>query len=286
MNEGITFGVVTADTNNSYLINMLHSISAMVDVVKYENPEYGVELIICGGNPITDEYLNKNFLVNLNFDIVHISFDETVKNGWITKKKNLIAQAAIYENVVIVHDYYDFEELWLAGFRKYDKNFPNWKILSNTILNYEGNRHSDWLVNQKYMDELISEYPEISDLLMRIAPNENGPRWVCGLPYDCDSLSHIQYISGGQIIAKKKVLLDCPLNEELVWGQAEDIDWSERLIKKGYNFKFNPFSFTLLQKPGKWHLNQMPDSVYQLLLKKYKNENNTESNIIKWQTNS
>lgn len=285
MCEGISFGIVTQlgcdYRDNPGVVHMLWAISDMFEDAVERYPNLEIEIIVCGG-----PYIPRKLIESLNekIKIIHIPFDETIKTGWITKKKNIIAQKANHENLVIVHDYYLFEDLWLKGFLRYNELSPNWEILSNTILTYEGTRHSDWLVNQKYMDELISENPGIAEKLMRVAPGENGPRWVCGLPYDCDKLSHIQYISGGQIIAKKKVLLDCPLDENLVWGQAEDLAWSEYVIKKGYGFKFNPFSVSLLQKPGKWRLFEMPHDVYEILLKKYKKENTNKDTII-WQTN-
>ena len=58
----------------------------------------------------------------------------------------------------------------------------------------------------------------------------------------------IPYIDGGCIITKKSILQNVPLNENIAWGEAEDVEWSKRLFLNGYLMDFlfeNPIS----QKP-------------------------------------
>ena len=45
------------------------------------------------------------------------------------------------------------------------------------------------------------------------------------------------FIPGNLIICRKKVLLEEPLKEDLLWGQMEDIEWSNRVLAK-YTYKF------------------------------------------------
>lgn len=252
----ISFGIVYGpECNIDHLKNLVYSIQ---DQQWESDDEY--EIILCGG-----------ILTNLNLSnyekCFHLFFPENAKTGWITKKKNLIVKEAKFENIVLLHDYYLLDDFWFKGFKYFDELNTEWKVIVNAIINVEGNRHSDWLINQKYMDILLIKCPELSDELMKIAPNENGPRWVCGLPYT-ENLSKIQYISGGMIVAKKEVLKNIPLNEELTWGQAEDIEWSERLSTK-YGLTFNPYSSCSLQKPGKWHVYEMADNVVNKLKEIY-----------------
>ena len=49
------------------------------------------------------------------------------------------------------------------------------------------------------------------------------------------------YISGGYWIAKKSVMEEEPLNEDVVWGQAEDVEWSDRVREK-YKYVMNTCS--------------------------------------------
>lgn len=243
----ITFAIcVSPNANIDYLENLIYSI---MDMLWDEDEAY--EIICCGDFATSYHFKSPTFTV--------IPFDESVRPGWITRKKNLMVQAAKYENIVIVHDYYLFDELFCRGMARFDFDNPEWKIMTNTIWTFEGERSADWLVNQRYMDRALEAFPHFAGELMAIAPNENGPRWVCGLPYNVSDLTHIQYISGAYIIAKKDVLLECPLNETIGWGDSEDIIWSQDVIQHGYKFHFNPLIAAFIQKPGKWHLYEMPE---------------------------
>ena len=245
--------------NQEYLNNIIFSIIDQPYVSDVSDDDY--EIIICGDNVTLP-----GTLLNVCLPITIIPFDDSQSpRGWITRKKNLMVQAAKYDNIVLTHDYYLFDELWYTGLRKFDKENPDWKIMCNTVMTKEGTRSSDWLVNQRYMDEAIKAFPHFANELMSIAPGENGPRWVCGLPYDVKDLTHIQYVSGAYIVAKKDVLLECPLNETLMWGDAEDIIWSQDVVQHGFKFHFNPYCFVFIQKPNKWHLHQMTDECVECL---------------------
>lgn len=181
-----------------------------------------------------------------------IQFDETQKEkGWITRKKNILAQEAKFENIVFLHDYFVFDLDWLGGWVKFGNDF---EIANNIILNKDGTRHSDWTVN---MFDVWKLYPEW-----------DWKMWDVNLPYTETELTKIQYISGGYWVAKKQFMLDNPLNEELLWGDKEDIEWSERIRQKT-TFKFNPNSIVQIMKPGKW----APGLIDQTVLDKVKGAN-------------
>ena len=51
------------------------------------------------------------------------------------------------------------------------------------------------------------------------------------------------YVSGGYWVAKKHVMEKEPLNENLMWEQGEDYEWSERVLwSEKYNYKMNVHS--------------------------------------------
>ena len=246
----VTFGICVSPTANiDHLQNQIWSIQDQID--------YGdnIQVVLCGTKHVLEE------VDPAGLDLLF--FDETEKPGWITRKKNLMVQKSLGDIIVLTHDYYMFDEEWLKGFKIFDKKNPNWQVAVNPIWTAEGARHSDWLINPKYMDQLLIKHPELASELMSVAHGENGPRWVCGLDYS-ENLSKFQYVSGGMIIAKRNVLLDVPLNEDLVWGQAEDVEWSERLVAK-YPLTFNPYSFNGIQKPGKWHCYEMTEKALKKL---------------------
>ena len=247
MINGISYGICLSQNYDTQTVQKLIDSINMQD---HFNTPY--EILIIGEH--------KNDLIS-HGKLIFIPFDESQKKGWITRKKNILADKAAFDVLCLMHDYYMLSTGWFDGIQRYDQENPNWSVLCNRITRYEGDRHSDWLVNQKYMDVLIYNYPELSKSLMSVAPTEeNGPRWVCGLPYDEKGLTHIQYISGGYILVKTDVLRQFRFDESYAWGEAaEDIIWSEYIIKNGIRFFFNPYSLVTLQKPKKWKVYQMTD---------------------------
>ncbi len=253
----ITFGVcVSPNFTENFLDNLVWSI---VDQ-RWDNRVDNFEIILVGGSPKIWRYKQEDSLVRI------IDFDETIKPAWITKKKNVIGHAAKYNNICLLHDYYELESGWLRGF----KSIPdNWNILLNKVHTYEGYRHSDWLVHPDRMQEWIDNVPGVNERLMKLAPHENGPKFISGLPYSTRDLTHVQYISGGYVILKKEILEKVPMNEDLTWGQGEDIEWSNRLAKSGYLYNFNDDMHVICQKPGKWKLTIMTQDLVEDLRKYY-----------------
>ncbi len=140
--------------------------------------------------------------------------DVLMRSGWITRKKNVLAQCAKFENICLMHDYVSLKHGWRDGFRKYGFD---WDVCVNTILNKNQTRHRDWLV---------WDYPEIGAAL---------------LPYGVGHLSQFMYISGTYFCVKKNFFLNNPLDETLYWGESEDVEWSMR-VRKLIHFRFNPYS--------------------------------------------
>lgn len=199
-----------------------------------------------------------------------IPFHEGAKpKGWITRKKNILAQAASYENLCIVHDYYKFDDEWAYSMREFDYQNPHWRVMSNQIYTSENYRHSDWIVNPDRMQQVIDSNSNFGVLLEAAAPHENAPKYVCGVPDDVGDLTHIQYISGGYIVCKRRVLLENPFNQDLCWGDAEDVEWSRRLNDQGILFHFNPTAIVDVMKPNKWRVTKMPMECVEILREYY-----------------
>lgn len=198
-----TFGIITSGNSDEVLNACIDSINNL------EIPEY--EILVVGNTK-----LNKpNTRV--------ISFDETVKRAWITKKKNIVTENAKYENIVYSHDYILFENDWYRGYLKYGNNF---KVCMNRVLNADRSRFHDWIIwphNENFMDEIVL------------------PKRHCLIPYDMTHLSKYMYISGSYWVAKKELMKEFPLNEELCWSDGEDTEWSFRVREK-YNFSMNRHS--------------------------------------------
>lgn len=207
-----TFGIITGGASNhreSLSENDISNrIQDIIGSIEFQNiPQY--EIIIVGGNNNYRKFKNVN----------HISFDETQKEKWITRKKNLIVKNAIYDNLVIMHDYLKLEENWYKGFLQFG---DDWDVCMNVINNIKGGRWIDWLSNHGKYHTLI--------------------------PYDTKDEN--MYVSGAYWVAKKSFMEQFPLNEDLAWGEGEDIEWSLRWKKEGV-YKMNPNSCVRCCKEGK-----------------------------------
>lgn len=185
----ITFAITTDYSNWKQLEEVYESIKNL------NIPEY--EVITIG--PDDYNYDNDNFRF--------INFDETQKEKWVTRKKNILCQEAKYENIVLMHDYYVFDKDWYNSYLEFG---TDWDICSNAQLLQNGKRHfTDWVIWDCPL------YPRYASL-----------------PYDEWALTHYMYQSGGYMLVKKQLMLDNPFNEELSWGQADDVEWSLRVRHK------------------------------------------------------
>lgn len=139
--------------------------------------------------------------------VSYIYFNENVKSGWITRKKNILANYSKYDNLVYLHDYYVFDSDWYKSFKDFG---DDWDICSNQQLLITGKRHfTDWVT---WDDPVFPRYT--------------------ALPYDEWSRTKHMYVSGGYFLVKKHVAMNNPFNEDLTHGQAEDVEWSLRVRNK------------------------------------------------------
>lgn len=206
-----TFGIVTSNRTCVFVPRILDSIRNMFSI---EKDEY--EIIIVGGP--------KNY--NGDTDFKHIEFDETPR---IALKKNIISEKSNKENIVFLHDYFAFDSDWYNGFLQFG-NY--WDICMNLMLNMDGSRYRDWVTWD--------------------APENQTIDGKVGLlaPYSYDKFQHM-YISGGYWIAKRELMLKEPINKWFHWGECEDLEWSKRVLRKGYKYKMNTLSVTNVIKPFK-----------------------------------
>ena len=208
-----SFGIITSPKSSSYLKKVIKSIK------KQNIPEDKYEIVVVGGN--------KKFNSS---NIRNIDFNEEEKTGGITRKKNLITLNANFENIVYIHDYIKLSKGWYKGFLEFGNDF---EVCINKILNYDDTRYRDWTLwtsNENELDNVLSDVNS-----------------ECLIPYEVTHLSKFMYISGAYWVAKKKFMENFPLDENLAWGEGEDVEWSKR-IRDQIEFKFNPYSQVKLLK--------------------------------------
>lgn len=192
-----TFGIVTNGKRLDWMDEIIKSIRDQ------KIPSY--EIVICGTYPKKVEK-----------DIKYIPFNQRDDLGWITKKKNIIAQEAKYENLCIVHDRLVFEKNWFKGMKKWGNTFDHLACGQK----FQGVRINDWEIHENLPG---LEFSFVSLLDYR----------------DWDILG----CQGGQLhILKKSLAVDVKWNETYYWGRAEDLKISNDLRDKGSILRFNPNS--------------------------------------------
>ena len=204
-----TFGIITSGTEDD-------SINKIIDSIEKQNIST-YEIIIVGNSKVSR---NKTRVVQFN--------DEVVRE-WITRKKNIITNLAKLENVVYLHDYVILTDNWYKGFLEFGNDFD---LCMTKITNHDETRYRDWCI-------CMWDNPTI----MEIA----GPDKKCILPYGENRFKKHMYFSGAYWVSKRKVMLEYPLNEQLVWGQGEDVLWS-RQVREKYEFFMNANSEVKLLK--------------------------------------
>ena len=196
-----TFGIITGGGADS-------RIQQIVKSIEEENiPDY--EIIVVGSCSVSSPHLKV------------VSFDESVKQKWITKKKNIITEQASCENIVYMHDYISLCPGWYEGFLKFGDDF---RACMTRMINMDGSRYRDWTL-------WAEDNPSAGHDLL--------------LPYTEKGLSRIMYFSGAYWVAKKSLMQEYPLNESLTWGFGEDVEWSKR-VRERYPFAMNAESTVTL----------------------------------------
>lgn len=191
-------------------------LQSSVDSIRQHGPSDS-EIIVIGGD-----------LIPQRIDAWH-KFDESIKPGWITRKKNLAAKLASCNSVVMLHDYVSLCENW----GKAMENFVFPYTCMTRVLNKDGKRFRDWCAigNDAWMKQPIDNQP---------VPQEIGEGRL--LRYDNNAYGRWQYSSGAYMIAKRFVWLELPFDEERVWAGGEDVELSRRWYQryKEDAFKMNP----------------------------------------------
>lgn len=200
-----SFGITTAGNNDSM-------IQTIIDSIRSQNiPNY--EILIIGQSDLAGA------------DIKQIPFNESTRDAWITRKKNIVAQEAKYDNLVLLHDYVMLEPGWYEGFLKYGNSFI---FCSTKVHNIDGSRYIDYAFHPFYVTCIDPRF-------------EHG----CLLPYSMkvpDPANRLLYISGSYYIIKRQIALALPLDEGKTWGQGEDLDLSFALTSLGIPIQCNAFS--------------------------------------------
>jgi hypothetical protein len=210
----ISFVIVTSGKNDSAVRQVLDSIEAL------NIPDY--EAVVIGGESTTLE---------LGPNSRHVPFDENSKahltvhgrpGAWTTRKKNLGVKAAQKDIAIVMHDYILFDPSWWIEFVKFG---THWDLCVHQSRCANGARGDGWRIDQ---------HPML-------------PRYAM-VPYDMTDLSQYMAIQGNYVCIKRNRYLEEPMNENLLWGEEEDMEWSKRIVPKSH-IQCNPNCFIHYSKP-------------------------------------
>jgi hypothetical protein len=242
-----TFGIATSGKTPGMINKTIDSIESMM------KDDY--EILIIGGSSDS---------INRNFTRV-IEFEEGSSDFMISKKKNIITEKSKFNNIVYLHDYIEFSKEWYKNFLEFGNDFD---VCVTPIINTDGTRYRDWCLWKDDADKFVS-------------PNNYL------IPYEMIHLSGMMYISGAYWVAKKKFMETHKLNENLKWGQGEDVEWSLR-ARDFTDFKINIKSPVKLMKYKERIFKETTDEENLVLGKmiSYKNEqsykNLVKNHLSKW----
>jgi hypothetical protein len=227
----ISFAIVTAGKNDHHLQGTVNSILDL-------DLDY-FEIVIVGRSEFPNPHVKC------------VAFDESVREGWITRKKNLAVSHSKGDIVVILHDYMKVNKDWTRSNVKAFSN-SNWDVAMCRINNLDGTRFRDWTL-------WAANSVGISRWFIRTSQNL--------IPYTNKSLTRFMYVSGSAMIVRREFMLNNPLEENLAWGQMEDVEWSLR-VRKFWNYKMFPEMSISLQKQKGNHFKKM--GVFsRILMKSY-----------------
>lgn len=197
-----TFGIITSGGVDERIQTIVNSIRAE------KIPTY--EILIVGNCAVTGS------------DIRSFPFDESVKAGWLNRKKNIVLTEAVYDYVCVLHDYVALEPGWYEGFLK---GGVDWSYGTSRVVNQNGERYRDRLIYRWGMGHLF-------------------PRRTW-LPDDADVQPHqmkLLYVSGAHFVIRRDIGQEHLLDDRLVHQQGEDVEYAQRLSIEDVPMQLNPHS--------------------------------------------
>lgn len=225
--ESWTFGLVTNGDRDVWVLDFVQS------VISQGIPHY--EIIICGK---IDTLIHNEALADLAAGNIlkFIDFNLMEERGWITKKKNLIAEAAKFANMAIFHDRYELDKSWFLGMKKYGNNF---EVLSCVNVTKEGERSEDW---SRYPDNILATTLDRGWLARESKIIPSFP-----ILMDYRDWDENVFIPGGMIIIKKYVWRKVKWDERLYWNEQEDVWLSHMQCFFGIISRFNIHSRVIVK---------------------------------------
>lgn len=209
---GWTFGMLTTGAR-------LENVERFITSVE-ENCREPYEVLIVSPVPLPSIESRRGVRVLL--------FSEHDELGWITRKKNLIAERARYSDILICHDRFTLD-------RDFTRSFADWGyaygLAAVRVRLEDGRRGLDW----------------------GVVSSQNHVYSSGGL-LDYRAYSQYVYVPGGATVIRKAFWRDFPWNDNLFWNEHEDVELCRRVQSAGGVISLS--SATVIALEDRWvHLN-------------------------------
>lgn len=164
---------------------------------------------------------------------------------WITRKKNVLVKEARFENVCLLHDRVFLPLNFMSAIRQFGDYFPFAGFQSlwfDDVLNLSPVRYSDYNCVENISDMVAlkqSGQPSLFVPKLFTEIEKQNFKYANPIRYQCRN-----YLTGSLYIAKRRVWLQAPQNEDLYWAEFEDIEQGKKCELQGIPHRIIPGAFT------------------------------------------
>jgi len=210
---GWTFGILTSGQSSQ-------GAEMAAAILELDLPK--VEVIFCGPRPAG---------APADPRVTAIDLDRPEPRGWITRKKNLVADCARYDNLCLLHDRYVITREWADALAEYGHCYS---FVTFPQVYYAGQRQ-----------QFPQRYPDYQLLAQERGALEGLSTGV----YDADRVFHPDYddfsetafCCGGLYIARRSLWNLVRQDEALYHCEWEDISFGLECQRRGMPHRVNPF---------------------------------------------
>ena len=137
-------------------------------------------------------------------DIIYLPMPEAAAGGRTSVLRNTAAARSKYNHLVFIDDDIVLDEKWFAGIKPH---LSKHDFLACKLLNPDGTRHWDWSTFGGARGHALLDYDAVDDHL---------------------------YLTSGICAIKTEVWEKIKWDETLGFGECEDVDFSQRVLKAGF----------------------------------------------------
>lgn len=180
-----------------------------------------VEVVFCGPRPAglpADERIRA------------IDLERHERRGWITRKKNLLAATARYDNLCLLHDRFVVTPAWAAALREYG---PCFSFLTFPQAFFADLDHR---FSQRYADYQVLY--QTADVDGSLAFSVYAGSQVLYAPYD--DFYETAFCCGGLYVTKRCLWNRVGQDEALFHGEWEDVSFGLECQRRGMPHRVNP----------------------------------------------